>query len=175
MSDLTQLAEPASLVKIFLHILTLHTTRDKMCIYSADKMFSARVKIWNTEFVSWPSSGLVTWPQRCCVLFSDGWGYLTQLPGSFCTYSTCCWCRAVYVLFGPLSAFPCAVPVLELSHRFVTTLTGWGSGPSCATVSWQKESNKWIAVYNLCFAMKGLSHLFLGILCLVFACFSNKI
>lgn len=109
------------------------------------------------------------------VLFSDAQKCLSHLPGSFCTCSTCSWCRTLYVFFGELSAFLCAVTVFELSHRFVTTLTGWGSGPSCAAVSWQKESNTWIEVYNLCFAMKDLSHLFLSILYLIFACFLNKI
>lgn len=43
MSDLTQLAEPTSLVKIFLHILT--TTSDKKPIYYPDNMFSAQVEV----------------------------------------------------------------------------------------------------------------------------------
>lgn len=82
---------------------------------------------------------LRVWPQRCAL--SRCLKCVSHLPGSFCTCSTCSWCRALYVLCGALSAFLCAVPVFELSHRFVTTLTGWGSGPSCAAVSWQKESN----------------------------------
>lgn len=138
-------------------------------------MFCAGWKFEAFNFFAWLSSELGALPQRWCVPFSDVWRYLSHLAGSFCTCSTCSWCRAVYVLLGPLSAFLCAVPVFELSHRFVAAMTGWGSGPSCAAVSWQKESNKWIAVYNLCFTMKGLSNLFLGILCLIFACFLNQI
>lgn len=78
---------------------------------------------WKFETIcfAWPSSELGALPQRWRVLFSDGWRCLTHLPGSFCVCSPCFWCRAVYVVFGPLGAFPRAVPVLELSHRSVTT------------------------------------------------------
>lgn len=116
-SGLTQLAEPTSLVKILLHIIT--TTSAKMPISYPDKMSSAQVEVWNTKFFClafvWMCSVAVK--MLCAVSRS----LEVSDPPARCLFFlfACPWCWAVYMLlFGPLSAFPWA-------GWYLSWVTGW--------------------------------------------------
>lgn len=167
-SGLTWVAELIGLVEIFLRVR--YCEWGNALLLSWQNVFCSGGGLKRSGFF-WLPFGLEARPWRCCFQIAGGIWPTCQVPWVSVCMPPLLSCLRV-VAWSAL-CIPWAAWLPLPNHTLIAAASSPGSSPLRSAASWQEKSPPQNAVCNLQYAVKNFISSALGILCLVFTCFSN--